>query len=155
MLNQVIGRGRCQVYLEAHDDISIALKVADICKQPVMLYQLRNELRVYEQLKELQGSFIPKLLFHGRLESILYCVGMTMCGRVPEALNACQKEQLLDTLDKIHLKGILHNDIKISNILVDELSNPYIIDFGFASRSSSEEAFKKEKRMLVWCMDSL
>lgn len=154
-LNLSIGEGRCKVYLDKYEDSIIALKVADISKQPAMLDELKNELTIYELLKELQGFTIPKVLFSGRLESILYCVGMSMCGRVPETLTANQKRHLIDTLDKIHAKGILHNDIKVENILVDELSNAYLIDFGFASQSSLVEAFEMEKQLLTRCIESM
>ena len=76
------------MYLDKYEDSIIALKVADISKQPPMLDELKNELIIYELLEELQGLTIPKVLFSGRLESILYCVGMPMCGRVPETLTA-------------------------------------------------------------------
>lgn len=154
-LKHSIGEGRCKVFLDEYDGKIIALKVADISKQPAMLKELKNELTVYEVLKELQGSAIPKVFLSGKLESILYCIGMSMCGRVPETLTTIQKRHLLDTLDKIHAKGILHNDIKVQNILVDGSSNPYLIDFGFASQSSSVEAFGLEKRLLIQCIDAL
>jgi len=43
-----------------------------------------------------------------------------------------------DALRYAHAKGIVHRDIKSSNILVDARGAPYIIDFGVASRPGEQ-----------------
>jgi len=40
--------------------------------------------------------------------------------------------KLLDTLAALHRRGILHRDIKPANILIKDLHEPYLIDFGSA-----------------------
>ncbi|MBI3198839.1 MAG: protein kinase [Rhodospirillales bacterium] len=42
---------------------------------------------------------------------------------------------LLDGLDQVHAAGFLHRDIKPANILLDDVGNPTLIDFG-ASRAA-------------------
>ena len=79
---------------------------------------------------------------------------MSICGSIPEFLTSNQKSQLLDTLD-IHSKCILHNDIELQNILVNELDKlDYLIDVGFSSQSTSVDAHERERELLVKCFDS-
>ncbi|KAK5669150.1 hypothetical protein QVD99_003560 [Batrachochytrium dendrobatidis] len=136
----VLGEGRSKVYLDYYGSSRIALKVADIAKHGEMLPELLNEVSVYEQLSGLQGNGIPRFVCHGFVEDVLYCVGVSICGTVANGFTEQQKQKLLETLESIHEAGILHNDIKKENILIDESGNPYIIDFGFSTRNCSPVA---------------
>ena len=148
-LDTVLGEGRSKVYLDYYGSSRIALKVADIAKHRDMLPELLNEVSVYEQLSGLQGNGIPRFVCHGFVEEVLYCVGVSICGTVANGFTEQQKQKLLETLRSIHEAGILHNDIKKENILIDESGNPYIIDFGFSSRNCSPVAQMEETNMLL------
>ncbi len=43
-------------------------------------------------------------------------------------------EQLMETLEAVHNHGVLHQDIKPSNILLTPSGDPYLVDFGSARR---------------------
>ena len=145
----VLGEGRSKVYLDYYGSSRIALKVADIAKNEEKLQELLNEVSVYEQLSGLQGNGIPRFFFHGFVEDVLYCVGVSICGTVANEFTEQQKRKLLETLKSIHEAGILHNDIKKENILIDKSGNPYIIDFGFSTRNCSPVAQMEETNMLL------
>lgn len=48
--------------------------------------------------------------------------------------------QLLETLEAVHAKGILHRDVKPSNILIGPKGQAYLIDFGSAREWHADEA---------------
>jgi serine/threonine protein kinase len=82
-----------------------------------MISELHNEIWMYHLLSDLQGISIPRLVLHGYWEGGMYCIWFSLCGTVPESLSDSQKEIILSSLDDIHNRGIVHNDIKKENIL--------------------------------------
>ena len=70
---------------------------------------------------KVEGKCIPKLVLHGYWEGGMYCVGLSLCGTVPEELSETPKQSVLSSIDAIHDRGVLHNDIKKENILVDSV----------------------------------
>ncbi|KAJ1500795.1 Serine/threonine-protein kinase pkn5 [Coelomomyces lativittatus] len=152
-INLVLGCGRTKVYYEAKNQL--ALKAIDLWKQPNMLAELQHEIQIYQMLSDMQGKSIPRLVLHGYWEGGLYCIGFSLCGTVPDALSKSQKESLLSTLDAIHNRGIMHNDIKKENILVDENGMVYLIDFGFATLNSCHETQQNEMQQLLQCIECL
>ena len=152
-IKSVLGMGRTKVYYEANNHL--ALKAIDLWKQPNMLSELHHEIEIYRLLSDLQGRFIPKLVLHGYWEGGMYCIGFSLCGTVPKALSESQKQSALSIIDAIHNRGIIHNDIKKENILIDENGLVYLIDFGFATVNSCKDAQQDERNQMLTCIESL
>ncbi|MFT3694071.1 MAG: serine/threonine-protein kinase [Kofleriaceae bacterium] len=61
------------------------------------------------------------------------------CGPMPRDRVTAIASQLFDGLIAIHDAGVIHADLKASNILVDELDRVTIIDFGLARAATAEQ----------------
>lgn len=54
-------------------------------------------------------------------------------GRIHEEAARTFMRQLVDAVGYMHRMGIVHRDLKLENILVDEYDNLLISDFGFST----------------------
>lgn len=57
---------------------------------------------------------------------------------VPEPLGAYIAKQLVEAVDYLHTKGILHRDIKDENIVMDDQFHAKLIDFGSATHLTNK-----------------
>ena len=65
-----------------------------------------------------------------------YIEGVTL-GEYKSAVPEHLLHDILDGVDYLHHRGILHNDLKPDNILINKLGNARIIDFGLSSSYDS------------------
>lgn len=54
-------------------------------------------------------------------------------GPIPEQMAKCYAAQLVLSVEFLHSKGILHNDIKLENLLLDNVNILKLTDFGLAT----------------------
>ena len=73
-----------------------------------------------------------------------FVIGMTVVGTTlsDHKITKRQRSRAIKGLEAIHKHGILHNDIREENILINDNGDVYLIDFGMASR---EDTKKKRK----------
>ncbi|PKK64328.1 hypothetical protein RhiirC2_787665 [Rhizophagus irregularis] len=99
---------------------------------------MQNEVRIYQRLSNLQGIYIPNLKCYGYFENgMCYVISTTLVGKplsFYKYITEGQKVKGMLALNAIHDRGVLHNDIRADNILLDNHNNDvYLIDFGMSS----------------------
>uniref|UniRef100_A0A1D1Y2D2 Serine/threonine-protein kinase grp n=1 Tax=Anthurium amnicola TaxID=1678845 RepID=A0A1D1Y2D2_9ARAE len=158
----ILGQGRSgKTLLCEFRGNTIALKCADLSKTPHVLKEMQQEVNIYRILSDIQGIHIPNLLCYGFYGGMYYAIGMTLVG---SALNNYkhiterQRAMGLLALNAIHDRGVLHNDIREENILLDDTNDAvYLIDFGMAryhcDAKKSWRLFDEERRKLIRLLD--
>lgn len=110
----------------------------------IRIKMLKNEVDVFYLLRN--ESFIPQIYdfnFENNNNYIIYeyIKGKTLIEYtfkdIKEKLNIIIK--ILDCLNIIHKYNIIHCDLKLSNILIDESNNIKIIDFAISKKDNNYE----------------
>ena len=102
-------------------------------RDPALIKELQHEVRMYRRLERLQGERVPKMNSFGHVDSGEFYILYDVYKPAPATLTSSQFMYLCITLIEIHRMGILHNDLKMDNILMDDSGRPLLSDFGFAS----------------------
>lgn len=66
-------------------------------------------------------------------------------GPMTEAIARYYFYQLINVVEYLHLKNIVHRDIKLDNILLDDTFQLMLIDFGFAEEIKSKSFAKSDE----------
>ena len=143
----ILGEGRSgKTLLCTFRDDTIALKSVDLSKaSPYVLEEMQKEVEIYKDLADIQGKYIPKLICYGYYGGgMSFVIGLTIVGTMlsDQKITKRQRSRAIKGLEAIHKHGILHNDIREENILINDNGDIYLIDFGMASR---EDTKKKRK----------
>ncbi|GBC09904.1 hypothetical protein RclHR1_00920022 [Rhizophagus clarus] len=143
----ILGEGRSgKTLLCEFRGETIALKSVDLSKAPpYVLEEMQKEVEIYKDLADIQGKYIPKLVCYGYYGGgMSFVIGLTIVGTMlsDQKITEQQKSRAIKGLEAIHKHGILHNDIREENILINDNDDIYLIDFGMASR---EDTKKKRK----------
>ena len=150
-LMDLLGRGGMGEVWRAHDtetDRVVALKVlpAQWAEDEVYLQRFRREAHAAARLSE---PHVVPIHNYGQIDGRLYVDMRLIDGRDLQSLlddgplvaarAVVIVEQIAMALDAAHRDGLVHRDVKPSNILVGRYDFAYLIDFGIA-RTSRETA---------------
>lgn len=145
-----LGRGAQSVVYLAHDpqlDREVALKTLPLSSgDPKQNEALLSEARIVSRLRH--PGIVP-IFEAGEQEGGLYLVfeyvpGENLAGflhrrgALPPAEAATMMIRILAAVGAAHAAGVIHRDLKPTNILIDERGEPRVMDFGIACRSTGE-----------------
>ncbi|KAI8875849.1 Pkinase-domain-containing protein [Backusella circina FSU 941] len=148
-IGETIGEGSYgKVKLGVHQLTSRQVAIKRIHKKhaPLMAREIHhhrqlhhpNIVSLYEILSTETSIFlVSEHCPHGDLFDAL-----TKSGRFPEVVVQRWFAQLVDAVDYCHSKGIIHRDLKLENVLLDEFDNVKICDFGFARQTDKHQLLK-------------
>ncbi len=112
----------------------VAVKVEPINNNTKLL---KNETKIYQYLNSFCQKGIPKVLWYGS-DKVNYYMVMELLGSSLKEVNYSTIQligiQIVNRLEFIHSKQLIHRDIKPDNFLFGNSKNEdilYIIDFGF------------------------
>ncbi len=87
-----------------------------------------NIVHIYDFIREVDGAYIVMEYVEGvDLFDLLHDVG-----RMPPDVGATVALQIAEGLEYAHYRGIIHRDVKPSNILISKSGEVKIMDFGIA-----------------------
>ncbi|MFE3292730.1 serine/threonine-protein kinase [Rhodococcus sp. NPDC059234] len=144
-LQELIGEGGMGQVYKAHDtatDRVVALKVlpAHLAADSEFRERFRREARVTAALRE---PHVVPIHDFGEIDGRLYLDMrliegadvrsiLSRYGPMPVAVAVSVVDQVAAALDAAHADGLVHRDVKPSNILVSARNFAYLIDFGIA-----------------------
>ncbi len=146
-VDSLLGRGGMGVVYRAHDlalDRSVALKV--LAPELAEDARFRDRfLRESRQAASIDHPAIVPIYDAGEADGRLY-IAMRLVdgtdlkrllaagGKLPPERALALLGQIADALDVAHERGLVHRDVKPSNILVDSRDHCYLADFGLSRR---------------------
>ncbi|WP_265446271.1 serine/threonine-protein kinase [Flexivirga meconopsidis] len=144
-LREVIGRGGMGQVARATDtrlgrDVALKVMNLDVASHAEYRARFQREAEIVARLTdphvipihgygEIDGRlYLDMRLVKGRNLAQLLAMGQLEVSRALDILS-----QIADALDSAHRAGLVHRDVKPSNILVDPRGFTYLVDFGIAA----------------------
>lgn len=146
----IVGRGGMGIVFRAYDPQlhrEVALK-APLLGQSADQAVVKRFLREARIVADIQHPHICPVFECGEIDGVPYLVMPLVKGdALGDWLKRCSPtpDQCVDlliklakALDRLHAAGILHQDIKPNNVVVNENDEPLLMDFGLAWKSEAE-----------------
>lgn len=141
-----------------HTTTDIPKQVAiKLIKRSVIDQDSVKEIKLYREINALKQLSHPNII---KLEEVLQnskCIGMVMeyasggefykyiqkNKRLKECTARNLFAQLISGVNYMHCRGLVHRDLKLENLLLDEHENLIITDFGFVNQFASNDEIMK------------
>ncbi len=149
---EVIGRGAMgAVYKALHPQFKkyVAIKeiLADLAHHPEIQQRFAREAELLAQLPAHPNIVMVRdaLVWENKLYLVMdYIEGGTLGdvvkrGATPSNQAVVWLDQILSGLEAIHARGIIHRDLKASNILLGRDGTAYLSDFGIAESTKQSQ----------------
>ena len=137
----VVYQGRSRIFSKHKKNIAIKFINKQLTKEKEMLTRVKNEMKIHSLLSH--PSIVK--LFHSFEDETYFYLILELCphgtlfhylkqmGPLNEQLTAKYCYQILCALEYLQqTHGIIHRDMKLSNLLLDENYNLKLCDFGLA-----------------------
>jgi serine/threonine protein kinase len=160
-IESVVGSGGIGILYRARQlrlDRPVALKLVEpeVAREPVVRERLRREARTVAALDH--PNVVP-LYEAGEENGTVYIVTrwvegtelgtlIRRDGPLDPARAARIAAQIASALDVAHEKGLIHRDVKPSNVIVAADDHVYLTDFGLTKRAESVSGFTAAGEML-------
>ena len=145
-----LGSGRCGTVIRTKlKKRMVALKIADLWKDPALYVPIKNEISMYRKFQDLQGSFIPTLIWDGHFGSNLYGLATSIEGEpLPVRLTRNIKLGALRCLRAIHQKGYAHGDVRRENFVRRSDGRIILLDLEACKAASKQDFLQEEKDVI-------
>ncbi len=163
-----VGSGSMAVVYRAHQaniDRVVAVKVllGEFTRKRDFLERFKREARATGALRHIH---VLPIYDYGEFEGVPYLVVPfidtgTLADRLRQAENHCLETdevlrlggQIASALDHAHSRGVIHRDVKPSNVLIDNDGNALLGDFGLAKLIEGDSASITGTGMMVGTPD--
>lgn len=146
-LDALLGQGgMARVYrgVDVRTRRAVAIKVIDAPLRTDSDYMMRFE-REAQAIAKLEHPHIVSLYRYGEADGLLYMAMKFIEGADLGSVLACHRQKLVESgevsrivreiclaLDYAHSQGVIHRDVKPSNIMLDKQGHAILTDFGLA-----------------------
>ncbi|TWE12902.1 serine/threonine-protein kinase [Rudaeicoccus suwonensis] len=150
-LGSVIGRGGMGRVIRARDtrlqrDVALKVMNHEVATDEGFRARFEREAKIVARLTdphvipihgygEIEGQlYLDMRLVEGRSLAELLTRGQLNVDRAVDIIS-----QIADALDSAHREGLVHRDVKPSNILIDRIGFAYLVDFGIAASAGQRD----------------
>lgn len=150
-LGSVIGRGGMGRVYRARDtrlqrDVALKVMNHEVATDEGFRARFEREAKIVARLTdphvipihgygEIEGQlYLDMRLVEGRNLAELLTRGQLNVDRAVDIIS-----QIADALDSAHREGLVHRDVKPSNILIDRIGFAYLVDFGIAASAGQRD----------------